>query len=333
MKKSVTMKEIADALDTSVVTVSNALTGKKGVSEIFRMRILEKAAKLGYDFTGIERKKSTKAFTLGIISARRYTSENSSFYWEMYQRTVDAAAERGGLTMLEIFDDEEGGLELPILVRKEGIDGFIVIGQIKDVFMKRMFQAVTCPVVLLDFYHVDYPCDAVLSENYLGMYRVTRYLTEYGHKKIGFIGTGRLSRNVTVRYYGYCRCMLEQGLPINPKWLLEERELVSEDPKILLPVELPTAFACSSDYTAGILYRLLAKRGLRVPEDISLIGYDDYLYNNSFSERLTSYHVDMEGMAREAVDLVLKRRTAPLRPFCIRHIDSYIVERSSVARV
>ncbi len=335
MKEQTTMREIAEALHTSVVTVSNAIAGKKGVGGELRSRILEKASELGYALPAEKRKADEKVVTLGIISSRQYMSEGSSFYWEMYQNTINAATRRNALTMLKMLDedeDEENFLS-SLAASKNEADGFIVIGRMDDGLMRRILKRVKVPVVLLDFYRPGYGCDAVLSNNYMGACRITEYLIDRGHREIGFVGTGRTSRNVVERYYGFCRCMRGHGLPVVPEWLLEDRGLRTETPRLILPEKLPTAFVCSSDYSAGLLYNELLGRGLRVPEDISVIGYDDYLYGNTFAERLTSYHVDMEEMAREAVHIVLQKIGSPRQPCRIRYVDSAIVERESVRSI
>ncbi len=347
-KRKITMRDIAKARHVSVVTVSNALAGRKGVSEEQRQKIFETAKDLGYDLSRSEKKPEERSVTLGIISSQRYMSEGSSFYWEMYQNTINAAARRKVLTMLEMLDESREKDGSSALISKSEIDGFILIGRMGDVFMERSLKIQNSragsdsfhlsldrkkPVVLLDFYREGCPCDAVLSNNYMGAYRITKYLTDCGHREIGFVGTGRTSRNIVERYYGFCRCMLEQNLPIRREWLLEDRDLETETPRIILPEKLPTAFVCGSDYTAGKLYGELDVRGLRVPEDISVIGYDDYLYGSPFAGRLTSYHVDMERMAEEAVRLVLRRIEFPGEPYCVRYIDSEIVERESVKDV
>ncbi len=332
MKEQVTMRQIAETLHTSVVSVSNALAGRKGVGENLRRRILEKAAELDYELPAAEKKTKERMNTLGIISSRRYMSEGSSFYWEMYQNTIDAATRRNSLTMLKMLDGEEEFLtSLPAF--QEEADGFIVIGRFEDGLMKYILKRVKGPVVLLDFYRPGYDCDAVLSNNYIGAYRITDYLAVRGHRDIGFVGTGRTSRNVVERYYGFCSYMRTHDLPLVREWLLEDRELWTETPRLVLPEKLPTAFVCSSDYSAGLLYNELCGRGLRVPEDISVIGYDDYLYGNAFAEKLTSYHVDMAEMAKEAVQMVLHRITAPRQPYCVRYVDSRIVERESVRSI
>ena len=184
MKKQVTMREIAEALNTSAVTVSNAMAGKKGVGEELRRQVLEKAEELGYDFAETEKPAEEKVITLGIIASIQYMSEGSSFYWEMYQSTIDAAARRNVLTMLKMLNWDEEAFLSSLLSSKNETDGFIVIGRIGDELMKRILRSVKGPVVLLDFYRPGYRCDAVLSDNYTGAYRITGYLIDRGHRDI-----------------------------------------------------------------------------------------------------------------------------------------------------
>lgn len=333
MAKQVTMRDIAKAMNTSVVTVSNAISEKAGVSETLRREILRTAEELGYCFPQKTEGRREKSLMAGIICSRSYMSEESSFYWEMYRNTVNEASRRGMITMLEILEmDEEPPLSSGLSARND-VDGFLVIGQIDDRYLNYFLEKGKRPVVLLDFCRPEYHCDAVMSNNYIGAYRITKYLTDHGHRQIGFVGTGRTSFNVVERYYGFCRCMREQGLIIRPEWLLEDRELRTEHPKIRLPEKLPSAFVCSSDYAAGILYNELTAHGVRVPEDVSLIGYDDYLYGNTFSRELTTYRVDLPRMAGKAVELLERRLNAPNLSCGVYYVDSEIIERSSVRSV
>ena len=98
----------------------------------------------------------------------------------------------------------------------------------------------------------------------------------------------------------------------------------------IAPEELPTAFVCNCDNTAGVLYDRLAEAGLRVPEDVSVTGYDDYLFNHVFSSSLTTYHVDMEEMARLAVKLLLRQVRKKEGGRGVRYVDGFMVERGSV---
>ena len=331
MADVIRLKDIAETLGVSVVTVSNALAGRKGVSAPLRARILACASQAGLDPEKYG-KAETHSLSAGVLISERYLSVGTSFYWEMYQQTALAAARGNGFTLLQILKREEEetdpAVTVPMLEGGEA-EGLIVIGRIREPFMRRLMEKVRVPVVLMDFYSAGCSCDAVLSSNYFGMYKVTRRLIEAGHTKIGFVGTPEASANVRERQFGYRRAMMEAGLPVLPEWQLADREPSEETPELTLPERMPTAFACSSDYAAGILHRKLEEAGIQVPEDVSVIGYDDYLYGDPFAEHLTSFHVDMKQMGEKAAALLSARVNGESGPPRVCYIDSTITERDS----
>ena len=331
--KKAVMQDIARELGISIVSVSNAMNGRKGVGSTLHDAIIQKAQEVGYSLPAKKKEEGKRTFIVGVICSRQYISEGSSFYWEMYQHVASHVAKRGALTMLEIFEDKEKISVMPSLLERDDVDGIIVIGRMYDEIVKMIIEKKEGKVILLDFSRPWYSCDAVLSANYSGMYRSVSYLADRGHTRIGFVGSIRTSRNVMERYYGYCRCMMERGLPICEEYLLEDRDPDTEEGRVLLSEKLPTAFACASDYTAGLLLEALSVRGLQVPEDISVTGYDDYLYGNAFARVLTTYHVDMEKMAFEAVRLLFKRMNGLRTEMGIHYVDNCIVERKSVKRL
>ena len=330
MSEKVTLKDIAANLGTSVATVSNALSGKKGVSAAMRKKIADEAARLKFDLGKYE-KKENESLAIGVLVSEQYISVGTSFYWEMYQNTATAASKRNVFTTLEILSREtEDRGELPQLFSSENLEGLIIIGRLGNAYIKKLLSAAEVPVVLLDFYNPVFQCDAVLSNNYIGMYKATKYLIDRGHTKIGFIGTIEVSDNIRDRYYGFLRAMKESGLPVNRDWVFGDRNLLTGDYSITLPQVLPTAFACSGDYTAGHLYEEFLLRNIRIPEDISVTSYDDYLFGHPFSGQLTTFRVDMEKMAGLAVDILKKKIEGSDSFHGVQYVDGEIVERSSV---
>lgn len=326
---NVKLKDIAEILNVSTVTVSNALSGKKGVSEELRKLALQTANQLGYDLS--KYKKENTGAKIGVIVADKYLEVGASFYWALYQQVACAASKSQSLTMLEIMEmeQEEKGV-LPQLVQEKTIDGLLVIGWMKKDYIHKVYHSLEVPMVLLDFSMREIPCDAVLSNNYVGMYKVTRYLLEHGHRDIAFVGSVKANANIMDRYYGYKKGLLEAG--IEP-WKIEDRNLVTGEVKVTLPEKMPTAFACNSDLTASRVYDLLQKKGYRVPEDISIAAYDNYLFGHSFAQQLTTYNVDMQQMAEAAVKLLMGKIRGSEKRFGIRYIDSVIVERNSVKAI
>ena len=330
MSEKVRLKDIADALGVSIVTASNALSGKKGVSDSMRQKIVGKAKELGYDADKYNT-EAERSPSFGVIVSGRYISVGTSFYWELYQKTAYAASKKHSFTMLEIvtYEDEVQCVP-PQMLSSDEIEGIIVIGRMDGAYMKKIVAGSVVPVVLLDFYNPSFGCDAVLSGNYLGMYKATKYLIDHGHKEIGFVGTIELSDNIRDRYFGYLKAMKENSLAVREEWILPDRDLVTMHGEVRLPEDLPTAFACSSDYTAGLLYDALMKKGLEIPRDISCVGYDDYLYGHPLTGKLTTYRADTEKMAELAVSILKKKVRNGESYRGAHYVDGPVIERSSV---
>lgn len=330
MVETVKMKDIAQKLGISVVTVSNALSGKKGVSDEVRSQVIETAREMRYGDAANEEPEGGK--TIGVLVAHRYIRDGA-FYWAMYQQLAFAASQEKNLTMLEILEEElekNGGQ--PKLLKEEDIDGMIVIGQMKEAYIEGLLKNTRVPVVLLDFNPAHIQCDAVMSDNYMGAYKVTRYLLKHGHRRIGYIGKTDKNENLCDRYFGYQKGMEEWGIKADPRWISNSTapicSLMAETPA----KDRPTAFVCCSDLVARYLYDGLADIGLRVPEDISIIGYDNYLYGHSFAESLTTYNVDMKAMTQKALWCLMKKIGGDRRFNGVFYLDSYIVERKSVRK-
>lgn len=326
--KRVTLREVAGELGVSQVTVHNALAGRGGVSGEVNRAVREKAKELGMDLSRYENRHLDENATVGILVSRRYISVGSSFYWTLYERTAYAASRSRYLTMLEIVEQESSG-DMPKILTSGSIDGLIIIGRLPEEMLNRIVSTAGIPVVLLDFLDVEGRCDAVLSANYIGMYRMTGYLLSRGARKIDFLGTPETSGNVGERLAGYLRSMLEHGMEVTDGMIVRDRDPETEAESLTLPDPLPDAFVCSSDYAADHLIQALYGKGIRVPEDIWIASYDDFLANRPDSNELTTYHVDMNRMASEAVRLLMRRMQQPGAERVIVSVDGRIVVRTS----
>lgn len=325
----VKLKDIAEAVGVSTVTVSNALSGKKGVSGDMRERIETAAHEMGYDFSRYDKKED--GARIGVIASHHYLEIGNSFYWAMYQQVVYAASRSQSVTMLEVLDLElQNTKELPRLLKEKAVDGVIVIGWLFEPYIRHLVKVAEVPVVLLDFRVRGSRCDTVMSANFPGMYKVTRYLLEKGHRDIAFVGSILANENIMDRYYGYKKALLEAGIRERKEWILEDRDLMTGQMQVELPENMPTAFACSGDLAAQWIYEALVEKGYRIPQDVSVIGYDNYLPSHSFAQELTSYNVDMKRMAAMAVKRLLGKIRGVEKYYGTRYIDSCIVERSSV---
>lgn len=332
MSENIRLKDIAEELGVSVVTVSNALSGKKGVSDSMRESITNKAKAMGYDMSKYENENT--GLKIGVIVAEHSITVGASFYWVLYQQVVYTASKKQGLTMLETLSTEmQESLSMPEILNEFQMDGLIVIGRLYTEYVNKLIARAKVPVVLLDFIDDDISCDTVLSNSYLGMYKMTRYLLERGHRDIAFVGTIEANDNIRDRFYGYRRALAEWKIPFKSEWKINDREPISNELGIELPKNMPTAFVCNSDLTASILYDRLTEKGYSIPDDISVVGYDNYLYEHHFADTLTTYNVDTRQMARTAVKMLIRKINGSKKRVEKRYISSYIVEKASVKKL
>ena len=328
MKEKVTMAAIAKRLGVSTVTVSRALAGKDGVGGPMRASILKAAGELGYQPKSTAARSAPEGGTVGILISCRFIGRGHSFYWDLYERVLETLAEREMFGILEpVKREDEAGAVLPRILRSGRVQALLLIGQMEPGY-RQALAAAGLPAVQLDAYHAGSPLDAVISDGYYGMYTVTSYLLRRGHRRIAYLGLVGSTTSITDRYFGYCRALQEWGVPLREDWVIPDRKENEKFP-IPLPAEMPTAFACNCDAVAAKLLERLAAQGLRVPQDVSVAGFDGFL-PSPVSPALTSYAVDMEAMVRASVDQLAARMAGACHPPELRIIPGHLVEGESV---
>lgn len=309
MAKAVKLEDIAKRVGVSNVTVSKALSDKSGVSEELRKRIKEIAAEMGYIPISSQKAKERRGTgNIGIMVSERFVGHNTSFYWTIYQNLVTILQAKGYYAILEIIEGEaEQQCFLPKVLQDEKVDGIIVIGQVNHRYSEFIWKNKQVPVMFLDFYDTHMEYDTVISDGFYGMYVLTDYLIKLGHREIGFVGTPLATSSITDRYFGYQKALLENGIEVHKEWIIQDRNLDNVTQKIELPEKLPTAFACNNDFIADVMVKLLKDRGLKVPEDASVVGFDNYLYTNITNANITTYDVDRYKMAEISAKTLLRK--------------------------
>ena len=336
MKNGVKMLDIANKLGVSVVTVSNALAGRDGVSEQMRTKICETAEKMGYkpSNTKNERKKNLLpkiGKNVGILTAEKFVGARGTFYWELTANISNLLSQMNVCTIYECIktDNEKNGI-LPNMVTDSKVDGIIVIGQILRSFIDKLSK-IDIPLIFVDFYDNRYAIDSINSDSYNGGYIITDYLVEMGHKKIGFFGTLNATSSINDRYLGYVKCILENQLELRKDWIIGDRDekgiLYS---KINFPADMPTAFVCNCDETAFRVISALKSKGIRVPEDISVVGYDNYTVSSICIPTITTVEVDLRKMAEVSVDIMAKKLIDPTYTEGRRIISGKLIVKNSV---
>ena len=328
MSKDVTMRDIAKKLGLSAVSVSKAISGKEGVSDSVRDLIVTTAAEMGYKYTPAADAK-TAHYNVGVMVAQTFISD-SAFYSKLFQNIAIEFGKAGHSCTLEILShrDERDGT-LPMSVTEGHIDGLIALGPLSEGCLKSVLSLET-PCIFVDNYAPDDNLDSIVSDNVYGSHMLTNYLVKKGHKKIAFVGTVNATNSIMDRYLGYLKGLLQNGIAVRDDYILPDRNEAGYITDIKLPKDLPDAFVCNCDEVAYHLVRQLDDKGIRVPEDVSVVGFDDYIFATVSKPPLTTFKVNMEEMSKSAVSLMIDKIKAPHSFHGRKVVSGEIIIRDSV---
>lgn len=337
MTDSVKLSDIARELGVSTVTVSNALSGKKGLSDELRSKIAETSEKMGYVPLRKTRKNTAaasetqKIHPIGILIAEKFYAM-TAFYGFMYRYVNAFLANSGCYAVFDILSrEDEENLNLTMGIKNKVYDGIIIFGQISEQYLYHMLDYIDVPYQCLDFYYGSRPVDCILTDNFLGTYYLTKHLITHGHKNIGFIGIIGDTTSVTDRYFGYMRALLEHKLSVPEKWVLQNTDMPILQQLQPGKADMPTAFVCHCDNTACKAIMTLSDAGLHVPQDVSIVGYDDYIQPGWTTEySITTYHYNVEQAAKLCVETLKAKIDGNEYRHGPQIVSGWIVERDSV---
>ena len=285
-----TLRQIADVARVSPMTVSFVLNNKPGqVSDETRDRVLKVVRDLGYRpraTTTRTRQVSNAAphiSTLGVASGAEVSGQETSGYYPAILRSLMVAADQRGQN-LTLFATSLFRAEPAQSIRTycDGrCDGIFVVSPGPGNPLVAALRERGVPFVLLGD-RGDEPCSSIDLDNHGEAKRITSWLIEKGHRRIGFVGfPGRFVRSAQERQEGFDATMKAHSLPINPNHIVNSQW---KDPAIYGHVldlarqpapERPTALVCWNDRVAIHVMMVLSHAGLRVPDDMSVTGFDD----------------------------------------------------------
>lgn len=341
MKKRVTMKEIAGQLGLSINAVSLALNDRAGVSEETRRLVLNTAEELGYLD---QRSKYSEVYSnknICILLENRFFKD-MQFYGRILLGLEEAAKKEGYDLFINSFEQNH---EIPACLEQQKVSGLIVVGKIDDIFLKRL-KNYPIPVVLLDHESVEVPTNCVMTNNVSGSYTLTKYLLDKGFKKIGFLGDLNYTPSIRERFWGYYEAMqqslgrpvLDDGIAYIQKYSIlndVEDAVIHQDAVKLEKLyrslkEQPEALVCSNDKVAILMCKVMAQCGLKVPDDISVVGFDDIELSNMVQPRITTMRVDKMLMGKKAMECLLNGMGKANRKVEKLVLNVELIERDSV---
>ncbi len=331
--KKASMQDIADYVGVSKNTVSLAVNNKPGVSDKRRAEILQAARMLHYGGLGT---LANDAGDTVLVVAPSYVVDDRQFYPEIIWE-VEQAARHEGLSMIltNITQSMQEHATLPALLRDRVPRGIILLGVLPPTYVARLLAS-ELRVIHVDTYDIETPCPSVVTDNLVGAAQLVRYLHSQGHRDIGFIGPIRMTTSVFERWMGFQFAMRERDLPINQAHcLLDGSYYVADDAEIssfldrVVP-NLPAAWFCGNDRMATTLIHALTARGIRVPDDVSVAGFDDADTAVQVLPKLTTMRVRRDLLAANAVRILCASEWSANPPIRLCVVPELVV-RDSVA--
>lgn len=307
--KNIKMKDIAEAIGVSTVTVSKALANKDGVSQEMRQKIKAKAEEMGYVYNPIPRLLlNGRVNNIGILVSKKFLVRGYDVYFQIYETIVEKLSEYGYYGLLEVLTKQaEFDGEQPRVLKESKVDGIILLGQISPTYLQ-MISSCTIPFVLLDFYGSYEDMTSVVADNFYGSYMLTSYLIKNGHHKIGFVGNYRATSSIMDRYMGYLKSLIENEYDQNSQaYLVMDRDNNNANIELELPHDMPTAFVCNNDEVANTLIGKLIQNGYDVPNDISVVGFDNFEKKYNSAIGITTIEVDFIAMGKVAANIIVRK--------------------------
>jgi len=327
------MKDIAVKLGISTVTVSKALNDKDGVSVELKNKIKKLADEMGYRYNMLAKSmRDGCSYNMGVIVAEHFMGEQS-FYLNFFKHISVQLENYNYCGILQILrQQDEEKLVLPKLYFERKVDGLIILGQVSKPYIE-VLQNIDIPIVFLDFYDENSQIDSIAVDNFNSAYELTNYLIKNGHENIGFIGNIYATSSIQDRFLGFYKSLLEHGYKLNYDYVISDRDEYGKYIDIKLPTDMPTAYVCNCDEVARNVINKLKEMGKTVPNDISIVGFDNDMFSTISEPQLTTVEVDVEEMSRMAIKFILGKISNQSKKYGRVMVKGRIVYRQSVKNI
>lgn len=296
-----TIKDIANKLGIAVSTVSKGLNGASDISNEMRQLVLDTAVEMGYASKKMRTKSTRKVCVL--IENMDYENIDQFGYEIIVGFKLSAARRHWEVSVIPTNLNMQTLEKFDTYMLKNGFSGAFLLGfNLHDDWVKQLNKT-TVPTVLLDN-HIDgnYHVGSVATDSFEGISLAVNHLVELGHKNIAMLNGTKNSLVSQQRHQAFIQSMLSCGISPNED-LMEYGYYVPDCAKYHVPTFLEhgaTAIICASDLIASGVISELNKNGIRVPEDISVIGFDDIPIASHLNPPLTTIRQDRIDLGKSA---------------------------------
>lgn len=305
----ITIYEVAKKAGVSISTASKALNDRKDVGEKTKERIKQIAKELSYEPSHFARALAMKKTgNIGVLTVRYYSTPmlTNPFYSKIIEGIEEGLINSDLNLITNVLRKEQiEGLELPKMVKEKNVDGLILLGYMPEPFVELILNK-GLPVIVVDNY-VNADISMIIADDEGGAYSAVDYLIKTGHKKIAYISGPSKRISFKKREEGYIKALNENNIIVNPDFILyndSEKSGYEWMKKILQLKEKPDAIFTCNDVTAILCINMLREIGLKVPDDVSVIGFDNIEIGQHFIPSLSTVDIDKERIGIKAVNIL-----------------------------
>lgn len=309
-----TIKDVAKASGVSIATASMALNDRVGVSAATKAKVCRIAREMNY---------------VPDYSARLLVMQDSNcigllipeiqnpFYSAIVEIITRIAEEKGFTIILGITNNnsrqEEDYVRMFLSRRVCGVIVVPMIARDPDLRHMKLLRAADIPIVFCTEWYKGSDEPLVMCDFVTGQYEATKYLIDKGLRDFWFVSTDMDAQFVYLRYEGYVKALEEAGIPIN-----KQRELFLPAPNYaqaykktdLITNDLPEAIICINDIMTMAIMKSLTERGIRIPQDISIIGFDDIMFSELVSPPLTTVRQPLQEICEKTMEIMIRKLAA-----------------------
>ena len=328
------VKDIAKLAGVSPGTVSNALNNRRGVSERKRLEILRLADEIGYE--RVPHKRADEALRFIVFKRHGNVVDDTPFFSQLIKGIETESRKHG----YELMVTHVGLRELASRDALHGLigdscEGLLLLATEMQASDMECFEQFGLPLVLIDNCFLGMRHSSVLINNIDGSFKAVKHLVDMGHRSIGLLHGKDHINNFYYRRQGFYEALSAFGLSCSECHelsLTSTLEGAYRDMSALLAsgASLPTAFFAENDIISLGAVRALQENGLRVPHDISIIGFDDLPYCEIATPRLSTIRVLKREMGELAVRMLVETMRGPNAPVFKNEICTELVARDSV---
>lgn len=332
--RRVFQRDIAKHAGVSISTVSRVLGNTGGISEIVAQKVLAAAAELGYET--IDDEKSDQLRNVMLLTSLSLSPTLDPFHADVLSSVEWACHEQDIHFSYASFSSSGSNADIVLSrLQQNPVDGILILS-LDDPALIEQIRALNAPIVMINVEALDPVDDAFLPDNYQGARLAMRYLLANGHTRILHL-TQLARRTIQRRTEAYKDMLWEAGIAFDPD-LIVETEINAETTYKIMKQRLAsrgvdyTAVFCANDLTAMGFMRAAQEYGLSIPNDVSVIGFDDLASVAFLSPPLTTIRIEQRQLAMLAVRRLMERVADPtLIPMRVL-LGCELIERQSVAQ-